>query len=139
MTTYKSDRSHVINHIQPVLGLGEKRIATVTTDTYEKWLRKVARNLARGDEDPERQRKAKYTANQCLKILKAALNRAYRTNRSLPKAVTRTLPVLNDFAPIFLTSLPGRFAEKERGARSIVLAEAWVALNEYIGVASHSV
>ncbi len=85
-STYRSDRSHAMNHILPVLGLGEKSIAKVSTDQYEKWLRKVARNLARGDDDPERQRKSKYSANQCLKILKASLNRAYRTNRSLPKA-----------------------------------------------------
>ncbi len=84
LSTYKSDRSHVMNHILPVLGLGEKRIAQVKTADYEKWLRKVARNLGSENEDPERKRKAKYSANQCLKILKAALNRGHSTNRSLP-------------------------------------------------------
>ncbi len=80
-TTYRSARGYAMNHILPVLG--EKRIAEVSTDQYEKWLVGAARKLGSDDEDPERKRKAKYSANQCLSILKAALNRTHRKNRGL--------------------------------------------------------
>ncbi len=126
-STYHSDRSRATNHILPVLGLGEKRIAAATTDTYEKWLRKVARNLARGDDDPERQRRAKYSANMCLKALKAALNRAYRTNRLLPKAEWDNVKPLQGGATvgrkIFLTgNEPQRLVNSCEGAfRDLVM------------------
>ena len=93
-STYKGDRSYVMNHILPVLGLGEKLIAEVVTADYDKWLRKVARNLGTGVKDPERQRKAKYSANQCLSILKAALNRFYKTHKTLPASEWREVEPL---------------------------------------------
>ena len=100
ISTYKGDRSYAMNHILPVSSLGEKLIAEVETTTYDKWLRKVARNLGAGDDDPERRRKAKYSANQCLKVLKAALNRFYRTNKSLPASEWREVEPLKGGASV---------------------------------------
>ncbi len=79
--SYESARSRAGNHILPQLG--EQRVANLTTDKYERWLDKLGERLAHGSNDPEVRRKARYNANSALKELKAALNRAHRSNRTL--------------------------------------------------------
>lgn len=80
-TSYISAKSRATLHILPKLG--ERRVAEMTTDRYDRWLEKLGEKLTRGSEDPEVKRKARYNANSVLKDLKAALNRAHRKNRSL--------------------------------------------------------
>ncbi len=81
-TSYSTMKSRADKHI--LSQLGEKRIADLKTKDYENWLRETAKRVARGS-DSECQRKARYSANECLKILKAALNRAHKSNRDLPR------------------------------------------------------
>ncbi len=80
--SYSTMKSRADKHIFPQLG--ERRIADLKTSDYESWLRERAKQMARGF-DNECKRKARYSANECLKILKAALNRAHKSNRGLPR------------------------------------------------------
>lgn len=81
-SSYSTMKSRADRHILPYLG--ERRIADLKTKDYEGWLRETARRIARGS-DPESKRKARYGANECLKVLKGALNLAHKSNRSLPR------------------------------------------------------
>jgi integrase len=73
--------------------LGKIEVAALTTDEIEAWLKKLAKAPARirtkkgekqqfkKDADPQRERRRKSTANRILTVLKAALNRAWRSGK----------------------------------------------------------
>ncbi len=79
--SYASARSRALCHILPKLG--ERRVADLTTDKYDRWLTKLGEELTRNSDDPEARRTGRYAANSVLKDLKAALNRAHRSNRTM--------------------------------------------------------
>jgi integrase len=81
-SSYSTMKSRADRHILPQLG--EQRIADLKTKDYEDWLSGTAKRIERGS-DNESRRKARYGANECLKILKAALNQAHKSNRELPR------------------------------------------------------
>ena len=92
---YYNARNRIENHILPVLG--KVKAAEITTRQIEKWHRDLAstpprlRHAADGTiqfrdhtNDPEAERKRKATANKCLTLLKAALNRARKVRDDVP-------------------------------------------------------
>jgi integrase len=92
---YYNARNRAENHILPALG--KIKVTELTTRQIEKWLRDLAstpprlRHAADGTiqfrdhgTDPEAERKRKVTANKCLTLLKAALNRAKKVRDDIP-------------------------------------------------------
>jgi integrase len=123
-SSYSTMKSRADRHILPQLG--EKRIADLKTEDYESWLRGTAKRIVRGSDD-ECKRKARYGANECLKILKAALNQAHKSNRDLPRDewayVERLKGGVTTGRKIFLTGKePQRLVNACEGAfRDLVL------------------
>jgi integrase len=86
LTTYLSTKNYFDNHVFPQLGA--RLIAKLKTADYEDWHRKTGRRMAKKSfevDADEKRRKARYAANHVLRLLKAALNRTFKANRTLPR------------------------------------------------------
>lgn len=72
---YDIDSTRARNHILPKLG--KIRVMDLTTPMLQRWLEA----LVVDSDDPERRRASMDSANKCLTVLKAALNRAFQQGR----------------------------------------------------------
>lgn len=90
--------------------LAARTVADLKTAHYQKWLDDTGARLVENhrDRDPkERRRKGRYTANLAWAFFEAALNRAAKIDKTLPKAEWQAVETLKDGEtrgrPIFLT------------------------------------
>jgi integrase len=126
---YSSTKSLFECHVFPH-PIADQQVAKATTAAYQAWLNETGERLVRNHKDSEpdeRRRKGRYTANIAWAFFEAALNRAAKTNKTLPKAEWEAVDRLADgettSRDVFLTETEAqRLVNVTEGAfRNLVL------------------
>lgn len=103
-TAYSAER-RMMKHLSPTMA--KTKIATLTTNMIEDWHRSLVPTGRRGD----RRRAARSSANECLTVLRAALNRRVKSDWGIRDDIWRRVKPFETVAKsrqIFLKEAEGR-------------------------------